>query len=280
MRILVTGAKGMLGSTLVTRLSCEHEVISASRDNFDIRDPLATRGEITRLAPEMVVHAAAYTDVDGCETNPDLAYEVNALGVQNVALGCQEVGAEMLLCSTDFVFDGTARRPYIEWDQPKPLSVYGASKYAGERVIAHLLNRYYIVRMAWLYGPNGKNFVKTMLKLGEEQDSVSVVTDQVGSPTYTKDVAEGVVRLVESKNFGIYHMVNTGECSWNEFAKEIFRLAGKKVDVNPITSEELGRPAKRPAYSVLRNFALEKTIGDHMRPWQEALADFLKSEEA
>lgn len=269
----------MLGQDLVARFKGEHEVAATGSGDFDIRDPAATKAAIALAAPDVVLHAAAYTDVDGCESNRDNAYEVNVLGVQNVALGCLETGAEMLLFSTDYVFNGAASQPYIEWDQPKPLSVYGATKYAGERVIAHILNRYYIVRSAWMYGPGGPNFVKTMLDLAELRDEVSVVTDQIGSPTYTKDVAEGVAKLLESRNYGIYHMVNGGFCSWNEFAEEIFRLAGKDVKVNAITSDRLGRPAKRPAYSVLRNFALEKTIGDPMRPWREALADFLANKE-
>lgn len=277
MRILVTGAGGMLGTDLVERLSSEHEVIGATHDDLDVSNSSATKSFIGEVKPDLVLHAAAYTDVDGCESNPDLAYAVNALGAQNVALGCQLAGAEVLYFSTDYVFDGSSRTPYIEWDRPNPLSVYGRSKYAGERAVAHLLDKYYIVRLAWLYGERGKNFVKTMLKLGEERGSVGVVTDQIGSPTYTKDVAEGVARLIESKNYGIYHMVNSGWCSWYEFACEIFRLANKEVEVKPIATEELGRPAPRPPYSALRNFALEKTIGDPMRPWKEALADFLSA---
>lgn len=276
-RILVTGAGGMLGTDLVERLSSEHEVIGAAHDDLDVSNSSATKSLIAEMKPDLVLHAAAYTDVDGCESNPDLAYAVNALGAQNVALGCQLARAAMLYFSTDYVFDGSSRTPYIEWDRPNPLSVYGRSKYAGERAVAHLLDKYYIVRLAWLYGERGKNFVKTMLKLGEERGSVSVVTDQIGSPTYTKDVAEGVARLIETGNYGIYHMVNSGHCSWFDFAAEIYRLAGKDVEMRPIGTAELGRPAPRPPYSALRNFALEKTIGDPMRPWKEALADFLSA---
>ncbi len=274
-RMKITGAGGMLGSDLVERLSGEHEVVGAAHEDLDVADPSKTKSFIAEVKPDLVLHAAAYTDVDGCESDPDRAYAVNALGAQNVALGCQLAGARMLYFSTDYVFDGSSQRPYIEWDQPKPLSVYGLSKYAGERAVAHLLDRYYIVRLAWLYGERGKNFVKTMLRLGDERGAVEVVTDQVGSPTYAKDVAEGVARLIATENFGIYHMVNSGQCSWFEFAAEIFRLAGKDVEVRPIKTAKLGRPAPRPRYSALRNFALEKTIGNPMRPWREALADFL-----
>ncbi|MHB0977111.1 MAG: dTDP-4-dehydrorhamnose reductase [Candidatus Aquicultorales bacterium] len=280
MKILVTGAKGMLGTELTGVLSGSHQVIGADLDEFDITDVGATKRFIADTSPDLVLHAAAFTDVDGCETDPETAFTVNTLGTQNVALGCRRAGAALLLFSTDFVFDGRASSPYIEWDQPKPISVYGATKYAAERVVAHVLWEYYIVRIAWLYGAGGSNFVKTMLRLGSERDMVSVVTDQVGSPTYAKDVALGVSKLIETGNYGIYHMVNTGRASWNEFAKEIYRLRGMNVEVRAITGEELGRPAKRPAFSVLRNFVLEKTIGNPMRPWKEALAEFLANEEA
>lgn len=277
MRILLTGAKGMLGTDLMDVLSRDHQVTGVDIDDFDITDAAQAKANILSIDPEFVIHPAAYTDVDGCETNAELAYRVNAIGTQNIALACQQIDVPMLYLSTDFIFDGRKTSPYLEWDHPNPLSVYGASKYAGEYFVSHLLQKYYIVRIAWLYGGHGKNFVKTILRLAEERDKLQVVDDQVGSPTYTVDVADGISMLINSGQYGIYHMVNQGEVSWYGFAKKILELSGNdRVIVEPITSDKLERPATRPAYSVLRNFALELTIGDHMRPWEDALGEFME----
>ncbi|MCL6473247.1 MAG: dTDP-4-dehydrorhamnose reductase [Firmicutes bacterium] len=277
MRILVTGARGMLGTDLVDTLSKEHEVVGIDIDDLDITDAGQTKKKILEVSPELVVHAAAYTDVDGCESNLELAYKVNAIGTQNIALACQISNSAMLYFSTDFVFGGEKSTPYLEWDRPNPLSVYGASKYAGEHFVSHLLERYYIVRIAWLYGEHGKNFVKTILRLADEKDKLQVVDDQVGSPTYTIDVARAVLTLIKRGNYGIYHMVNKGEVSWYGFAKKILEISGRHdVLVEPIATEVLNRPAKRPAYSVLKNLALELTIGDPMRDWEEALEEFIE----
>ncbi len=277
MKVLVTGAKGMLGTDLMDILSRGHEVIGVDIDDFDITNANQTREKVFEIAPELVIHGAAYTDVDGCETNLELAYKVNAIGAQNIALACRASDAVMLYLSTDFVFDGRKKEPYFEWDHANPLSVYGASKYAGEYFVSRLLQRYYIVRIAWLYGENGKNFVKTILRLVDERDKLQIVDDQFGSPTYTVDVAHGISKLIKSESYGIYHMVNRGETSWYGFAKKILELGGKSgVVVEPITTEELNRPAKRPAYSVLRNLALELTIGDPMRNWEDALGEFVQ----
>lgn len=277
MRILVTGAKGMLGTDLVNTLSREHQVIGVDVDSFDITDARQTHDEIFKINPDIVIHSAAYTDVDGCEANVELAYRVNAIGTQNIALACRASDATMLYLSTDFIFDGVKASPYLEWDHPNPLSVYGSSKYVGEYFVSHLLYKYYIVRIAWLYGIYGKNFVKTILRLAEERDRLQVVDDQIGSPTYTVDVAEGISMLIKTGSYGIYHMVGKGQTSWFGFAKEILRLSDKDdVIIEPISTEQLDRPAKRPAYSVLRNFALELTIGDTMRPWESALEEYIR----
>lgn len=276
MKILVTGAKGMLGTDLMHVLSSRHQVIGIDVDELDIADLGQVNQKVTELDPQLVVHAAAYTDVDGCEVNVEQAYKVNAVGTQNVALACQRAGAAMLYVSTDFVFDGRTSEPYLEWDHPNPLSVYGASKYAGEYFVSSLLKEYYIIRIAWLYGEHGKNFVKTMLRLADEQERLRVVDDQVGSPTYTVDVARGIGELIESGRYGVYHMVNKGEVSWYAFARKILELSGKHhAIVEPITSDQLGRPATRPAYSALRNLALELTIGDPMRSWDSALEEYI-----
>lgn len=277
MKVLITGAKGMLGSDLMDILSRDNKAIGVDINDFDITDAAKTKENILKIAPQLVIHSAAYTDVDGCETNIELAYRVNAVGTQSISLACQAADIPMLYLSTDFIFDGEKKSPYLEWDHANPLSVYGASKYAGEYFVSHLLNKYYIVRIAWLYGENGKNFVKTILRLADERDKLQIVDDQVGSPTYTVDVANGISQLIKSENYGIYHMVNKGETSWYGFAKKILELSGKsKVVVEPITTEELSRPARRPAYSVLRNLALELTIGDPMRNWEDALEEFVQ----
>lgn len=277
MKILVTGARGMLGTDLVIRLSNEHQVVGVDVDDFDITDVRQVEENVLDIDPELIIHSAAYTNVDGCETNVEQAYRVNAIGSQNVALACQKIDIPMLYIGTDFIFDGHKTTPYLEWDHPNPLSAYGASKYAGEYFVSHLLQKYYIVRIAWLYGEHGNNFVKTILRLAGERDKLQVVDDQVGSPTYTKDVARGISELVRSDNYGVYHMVNKGSVSWYGFAKKILELSKVQgVEVEPITSDKLDRPAKRPAYSVLRNFALELTTGDPMRNWEDALEEYIE----
>lgn len=276
MKILVTGAKGMLGTDLVTALSPEHQVVGIDIEDCDITQGVQIKDTVLNINPDIVLHSAAYTNVDGCEADPEIAYRVNAISTQNVALACQEADIPVLYFSTDFVFDGQKSSSYIEWDRPDPLSVYGASKYAGEQFVTGLLRKYYIVRIAWLYGANGKNFVKTIIQLAEERDKLQVVDDQVGSPTFTVDVANGITELINTGNYGIYHMVNKGKASWFNFAKKILELNGKDdVNIEPITSAQLNRPAKRPANSVLRNLALELTIGDPMRPWEAALEEFI-----
>jgi len=266
----------MLGTDMVDVLSGEHRVIGVDIGEVDITDARATETLIFEAEPQIVVHTAAYTDVDGCESNIRHAYRVNAIGTRNIALACRKVGAAMLYVSTDFVFDGVKREPYLERDRPNPLNVYGFSKYAGEQFVASFLAEHYIIRTAWLYGENGKNFVTTMMRLADEQGKLKVVDDQFGSPTYTVDVALAVARLIATGKYGIYHMVNTGQVSWCGFARKVLELSGRhRVPVKPISSEQLSRPAIRPAYSVLQNSALELTIGVTIRLWETALEDFI-----
>jgi dTDP-4-dehydrorhamnose reductase len=274
LKILVTGSEGQLGSDLLKILPAKHQVIGCDIQDWDITDLKSTLENVGRIRPEVLVNAAAYTDVDGCELNPDLAYRVNTLGAHNLAIACQKLGAVMVHVSTDFVFDGEKGSPYLEFDQPRPLSVYGKSKLASEQWVAAVLNTYFIVRTAWLYGKKGKNFVKTILKLAEEKDVLRVVDDQVGSPTYSWDLAQKIAELIETEAYGIYHVTNSGQTSWCEFAKEILRLAGKNVKVEPISSEELARPAARPALSVLRNYCLEQRGFSLPRDYREALKEF------
>lgn len=273
-KVLITGSEGQLGRDLVRVLSDEHELFPFDLD-MDVTDFDGTMKTVTTISPDVVIHAAAYTDVDGCELDADLAYKVNALGTQNVALACQKCGAAALYVSTDFVFDGKKGEPYLEFDEPNPLSVYGRSKLAGERYVASLLDRYYITRTAWLFGKHGRNFVKTILKLAEEREELTVVGDQVGSPTYSLDLAKTIAELIKTGWYGLYHTTNSGSCSWFEFAKKILEYAGKRgVKVSPITSEELNRPAPRPAYSVLRNYCLELRGIQPLRHYEEALRDY------
>jgi len=296
MRILITGACGMLGRDLAEVLSEGQELYLLDRETFppfltsqfstlnlDITDSENIYKEVTRINPDVVIHAAAYTDVDGSETNRDLAFRVNALGTRNIALACQRFDAELLYVSTDFVFDGEKGVPYLEFDRPNPQSIYAKSKYWGELYISALLNRSYIVRTSWLFGKNGENFVTKVLNLAKEKEEIEVVNDQTGCPTYTKDLAQAIARLIgaERRNssaraslYGIWHITNSGQCSWHEFATEILRNSG--VRIKPITSEELNRPAKRPKFSVLENGVWKLQGWKPLRHWKEALKDYLK----
>jgi len=290
MKILITGISGMLGIDLYQTLREEYEVTGLDRRDFpcspspsvnkiDITDLEAVKELFYWLTPHFVIHAAAYTDVDGCEKDADKAYKVNALGTRNIALACQKLDIPLLYISTDFVFRGDKETPYDEFDEPHPVNIYGKSKLAGENYLKSFLSRYFIVRSSWLYGQWGKNFVTTVLKLAREKSVLKVVDDQVGSPTYTKDLSQQIKRLVATELYGIYHITNSGRCSWYEFAQEILKLAGiKGVKVTPITSEELARPAPRPKFSVLENYCLRLSLGNGMREWKEALRDFLEEE--
>jgi dTDP-4-dehydrorhamnose reductase len=225
----------MLGTDMVKHLSGEHEAVGVGRDEFDITDLETAGGKVREIAPDLVIHSAAYTDVDGCETNIELAYRVNAIGTKNIALACRERDIPLVYISTDFVFDGKKQTPYLEWDAPNPIAVYGASKYAGEQIVSSLLSKFYIVRVAWLYGEHGKNFVYTIRRLAGERDKLQVVNDQKGSPTFTVDVAEGIGKLIKTGAYGVYHMVNKGETTWHGFAEKILQLSGIAVSYTHLT---------------------------------------------
>ncbi len=290
MRILITGISGMLGVDLYETLREEYEVVGLDIKDFpstslssprlhktDITDGHGLRKLFRQLASDFVIHTAAYTDVDGCEENPDRAHMVNARGTRNIALICQKKNIPLVYVSTDFVFDGKKNCPYTELDEPHPLNVYGRSKLAGENYVRSLLERYFIVRTSWLYGRYGKNFVETILKLAEGKEELTVVDDQVGSPTYTKDLAQEIKKLLSSSSYGIYHITNSGSCSWYEFAKEILKLAPiREIKVKPIASKELNRPARRPQFSVLSSSSSGRGAEDTMRLWKEALREYIK----
>ncbi len=275
MRIVVTGADGQLGVELVPTLSVRTEVIGTTIADLDVTDhDCADR--IAALAPDWVVHAAAATDVDGCEREPERAMVVNAEGTRLVAEGCRRAGAGLVYLSTDYVFDGRKGTPYTEADTPAPLNVYGRSKLEGERAVRSVVSRWLIVRTAWLYGTQGKNFVKSILGKVKDGEPLGIVDDQVGSPTYAADLAGAVALLLSRGLTGVFHVTNGGSCSWYEFTREILRLTGVDVtSVKRITTEELSRPARRPGYSVLENAAWKAAGLPPLRPWPEALADML-----
>ncbi|MCF4113123.1 MULTISPECIES: dTDP-4-dehydrorhamnose reductase [Dethiosulfovibrio] len=274
--ILLTGCNGMLGQEVHSLAKkTKNTVIAIDIKELDITEQDTTSSFIHIKKPNIVINCAAYTNVDGCETDEDNAFKVNAIGPRNLAMACEEIGASLVHISTDYVFDGTQETPYDEYDIPSPQSAYGRTKYAGERLVAHCCSRSYIIRTAWLYGIKGKNFVSTMLQLAKSGKPLKVVDDQIGSPTYAKDLAEGIMTLVEKPRYGIYHFTNAGFCSWYDFAKEIFDQAGLEVDLSRCTTDEFPRPAKRPAFSKLKNNMGPAQGLPSLRPWQEGLRAYL-----
>jgi dTDP-4-dehydrorhamnose reductase len=282
MRLLITGGRGMLGTDLCEVLGQEHACVPVGSAEADVTDAAAISRLVKQQRPDAILHAAAYTDVDGCERDPERAFRVNALGPHHVATAAVEQGCALVLISTDYVFDGASSLPYTEFDTPNPINRYGASKRAGEELALRTCPRCMVVRTQWLYGAHGKNFVATILRAAAAGRPLSVVADQVGAPTWTRDLAEGIGGLLarleraEAPMLPIYHLNNAGSCSWHEFAVAILRGAGDaETPVTPITSEQWPTPARRPANSVLRRFGLELIGEDRMRSWQEALAEFL-----
>jgi len=277
MRILVAGAGGMLGRDfMIATRERDHEVIGLSHADLDITNPAAVDRAISTHRPDVVVNCAAYSDVDGSESDERGAMRVNDEGAAFVASAAASIGAKVLQPSTDYVFDGSSRRPYVESDVTGAISAYGRTKLAGETSVAAANPRHFIVRASWLFGIAGKNFVETMLRLGEEGPEVLVVADQVGCPTYTRHLAEGIAELLESDEYGIHHMAADGECSWYEFAQEIFDQAGVECRVMAGTTEMLARPAPRPAYSVLDTERLNPIRLPH---WRQGLAQYLAERE-
>ena len=273
MKALVIGAAGMLGQDTVRALEwMNHDVVGVDLPEIDITDLEATRRLVDAEAPAAVVNCAAYTAVDKAEEEPDLAMRVNAEGARNVSLAAAEAGAKVVYLSTDYVFDGQAAEPYVETDEPNPLQVYGRTKLAGEQETAACNPAHFIVRSSWLFGTRGRNFVETMLALGESEDHVVVVRDQVGCPTYTAHLADAIERLIGTDAYGLHHIAGDGECSWYEFAVAIFEQAGVDCRVLSCTTEEFPRPAARPAYSVLGTCRDEAIYLPH---WQDGLASYL-----
>ncbi|MBI4537227.1 MAG: dTDP-4-dehydrorhamnose reductase [candidate division NC10 bacterium] len=280
MRVVVTGAKGQLGHDLVPACRRLGEVVGLDLPEWDLTRPEGA-DRLAALRPDWVIHAAAATDVDRCEREPAWAMAINAEGTSRVAGVCRRTGAGLLYISTDYVFDGTRGTPYLEDDSPSARSAYGRSKLEGERFVQGTAPRWAIARSAWLYGTHGKNFVKTILHKARGGERLRVVDDQVGSPTYAADLAGALVRLLERRLTGVFHLTNSGACSWFEFTREILRQGGMAgVSLEPITSGQLNRPAPRPAYSVLANRAWQAAGESPLRFWTEALGDMLRSLEA
>lgn len=277
MRILVTGVKGQLGHDVMKELEKRgHTGIGVDVEEMDITDAQKVDEVIKASDVEAVIHCAAYTAVDAAEDQIDLCRKINADGTENIAKVCKELDLKMIYISTDYVFDGEGERPWEPDDERSPLNVYGQTKYEGELAVEKYLEKYYIVRIAWVFGVNGKNFIKTMLNLASTRTELSVVNDQIGSPTYTEDLAVLLVDMVETDKYGRYHATNEGLCSWYEFAKEIFRQAGKEVTVHPVTSEEFPAKAKRPHNSRMSKDKLEENGFRRLPSWQDALERYLK----
>ena len=281
MKVLVTGVKGQLGYDVVRELEKRQiEAVGVDVEEMDITDAAQVETVIRNVNPDAVIHCAAYTAVDAAEDNEELCRRVNAQGTENVAKVCQEMDLKMMYISTDYVFDGQGTRPWEPDDERDPLNVYGQTKYEGELAVEKYVEKFFIVRIAWVFGVNGKNFIKTMLNLGKTHDKLTVVNDQTGSPTYTYDLARLLADMIQTDKYGRYHATNEGICTWYEFACEIFRQAGMDVEVAPVTSDEYPAKAKRPANSRKKKKKLDENGFERLPSWHDALKRYLKEIEA
>ncbi|WP_283746685.1 dTDP-4-dehydrorhamnose reductase [Bacillus cereus] len=277
MKVLVTGAKGQLGQDVLCLLENQPwEVYGFGREELDITNEEQVREKVLSIKPDIIIHTAAYTQVDQAESDEETAFKVNAEGTKYLAQAAEAVEAKFCYVSTDYVFDGTTNKPYKADDQTNPQTVYGRSKLVGEQYTQEYCSKSYIVRTSWVFGLYGNNFVKMMLRLAEEKKELGVVHDQVGSPTYTTDLASFIINLVQTDKYGVYHGSNSGVCSWYEFAKEIFEQSNIEIVVNPLTTEDFPRPAARPKYSVLDKGMIEESGFEPFQDWKKALKDFLK----
>ncbi len=272
MRVLVTGANGQLGYDVIKRLEQNNiESLGTDRSVLDITNQLQVIKVINDYAPDVVIHCAAYTAVDRAEDDRELCYAINVIGTRNVAQACKKMNAKMVYISTDYVFDGEGKQPFKVTDKPNPINYYGKTKYEGELEVQNLIDKFFIVRISWVFGSNGNNFVKTMLRLGKERAEITVVSDQIGSPTYTYDLAKLIVEMIQSDKYGLYHATNDGFCSWYEFACEIFKQAELDVKVIPIKTDDYPTKAQRP-----KNSRLSKDSAYRMRGWKLSLKHFFR----
>jgi len=277
MKILITGSKGMLGSQMLKQIQQDNkeiELMPTDIEDFDITNLDQACSYIFTFNPDTIIHCAAYTNVDGCESNKELAYKINALGAKNIAIASKVVNSSMVLLSTDYIFDGSKSNPYIETDIPNPINTYGKTKLVAEEFIKEEINNYYIVRTSWLYGESGSNFLKTILKLGKQNSEIKIINDQIGTPTYVKSLSRQILTIIKTESFGIYHSSCNGYCSWYEFACEIVKQAGLQTNIIPIRTEDYPLPATRPRYSVLDNYMLRLKNIDIMPNWKDSLINF------
>lgn len=278
MKVLVTGVRGQLGYDVIKVLEKRNiDCVGADKAEFDITDFNASHKFITTCMPDAVIHCSAYTAVDKAEDESELCHSVNAVGTENIAKICKEIDAKMIYISTDYVFDGTKDGYYEVDDMPNPINVYGKTKLEGEKTVQEILEKYFIVRISWVFGINGNNFVKTMLRLGKERSVVNVVSDQIGSPTYTGDLAPLLVDMVQTDKYGVYHATNEGECSWADFAEEIFKVADMDVKVNHINTFEYPTRAKRPVNSRMSKCCLHERKFGNLPEWRYSLNQFIKN---
>lgn len=288
MKILITGSKGQLGNELQNIIKAgkseignisdkikNSKVVAFDIEDLDITNLVQVKEIIKKENPQVVINCAAATNVDGCESNEELAFKINALGPRNLAIACEEIKAKLVQVSTDYVFSGTSKKQLREFDLTEPCSVYGKTKLKGEEYVREFSSKYFIVRTSWLYGSVGNNFVYTMRNLGATKESLNVVNDQIGNPTNANDLSHHVLKLIETDEYGVYHCTGEGECSWYDFAKLIMKLCKSECIVNACTSKEFKTVAKRPEYSSLDNMMLRCTVGNEMREWKEALASFI-----
>lgn len=277
MRVLVTGSAGMLANDLVPVLTARgYDVIAPSEDVLDITNLEAVRSVADSCEPDIVANCAAFTRVDEAESQEYQALMVNGFAVQNLCLVCQEMGVPLVHFSTDYIFDGNKEGPYTIYDQPNPLGAYGRSKLLGEQYILWLLSKFYLVRTTWMFGTYGKNFIDTMLEIAQKQQKISVVNDQRGCPTWTRQLAEAVADLIATGRYGVYHITSSEPTTWFNFAREIFHLAGLDIELVPVTSDQFPTPARRPLNSVLDPFPLPQVLGREMPSWRVGLKEHLK----
>jgi dTDP-4-dehydrorhamnose reductase len=284
LKIVVIGANGQLGTELCQQIN-PYDLVALTHKDIEITDINSIRRALARYKNAAIINTAAFVRVDDCETSPDLCYQVNTLGARNVAVVAQELHAKLVFISTDYVFNGESNNrntPYNEFEDPVPGNTVGKAKLAGERLVREMCTRHFIVRVSGLFGVAGSsgkggNFIETMLKLAKERDELRVVNDQVFSPTYASDAARKIIQLVCTDYYGVYHVTNSGNCSWYDFTREILRLVDLKIKLTPITSAQYPQKAKRPTYSVMDNFQLKLLGINDMRPWQDALADYMKA---
>jgi dTDP-4-dehydrorhamnose reductase len=288
MKILITGSRGQVGSQLINILNKGRseigensyqvrnaEFIGKTSKELDISNFDEVCSVFYKIMPDVVINAAAYTNVDGCETNADLAFRVNAYGARNLALACEEIGAKLVHISTDYVFSGEGNKAFNEGDIPAPRSVYGKSKITGDNFVREFSSKHFIVRPSWVYGYSGKNFVYTIMNTGRDKDSLKVVNDQRGNPTNAEDLCHHILKLISTEKYGVYHCAGHGDCTWYEFACKIIELAKIQCTITPCSTYEYPTPTKRPTYSSLDNARLRSTVGDEMRNWEEALKAFI-----